>query len=311
MAVAPTRLIAVDAAQVRATVSMGAAIGAVRQAFLDLAAGAFEMPDRTQLDQGRFLAMMVRHRPSNTAAFKALSVNLENRVPAIVGAVVLADLARASQLVADAAAVTALRTGAATGAATDLLAPPDARRLVMIGAGAQAPDQVRAVCAVRPIDEVVVVDLDPARAGQLAQALADELPGVRVETGADAADAVAGADVVCCATTARQALFEPDALPARVHVNAIGAYRPAMRELPVGLLGGGLVVVDQRAAALTEAGDIIDGVEQGALRPDDLLELGDALAAPPARTPRTVFKSVGLAIQDWAVAKLLADALLD
>ena len=123
--------------------------------------------------------------------------------------------------------------------------------------------------------------------------------------------ALAAADVVCCATTAGEPLFTVDALPARVHVNAIGSFRPTMRELPDELLAGGLVVIDDRAAVLEESGEILHALAAGAIAADDLVELGVALTEGVDRTPRTSFKSVGVAVQDWAVARLLADRFLD
>ena len=171
-------VIAISAEQVRDAVSMPEAIAAVRQAFIDLVAGDFEMPVRTALRDGQFLDMAAHHRPSGTAMFKTLSLNFDGRDPAIAGTVVWSDLETSDVLVADAVAVTALRTGAASGVATDLMAPADARRCVVIGTGAQAADQVRAVRAVRPIDHVTLVGRDRARADALATALADELGDV-------------------------------------------------------------------------------------------------------------------------------------
>jgi ornithine cyclodeaminase len=98
-----------------------------------------------------------------------------------------------------------------------------------------------------------------------------------------------------------------DALPARVHVNAIGAFRPTMRELPRSLLAdASLVLVDQIEAALEESGEIIDAVHSGTLTPAHLLELGTALTTKPTTTARTVFKSVGVGPQDWAITAVLA-----
>ena len=303
-------VISVSAEQVREAVSMPVAIAAVREAFIDLAAGDFEMPVRTALRDGQFLDMAAHHRPSGTAMFKTLSLNFDGRDPAITGTVVWSDLERSEQLVADAGAVTTLRTGAATGVATDLLAPADARRCVVIGTGAQAPDQVRAVVAVRPIERVTLVGRDLSRADALATALADELDGVRVEAVVDIDAALTTADVVCCATTATEPLFSVDALPEQVHVNAIGSFRPTMRELPDELLAGGLVVIDERAAVLEESGEIRHAIASGLLAADDLLELGVALTEGVDRSARTSFKSVGVAAQDWAVAQRLAGVFL-
>ncbi|MFJ8464054.1 ornithine cyclodeaminase family protein [Streptomyces swartbergensis] len=296
--------------EIREAVTMSEAIDAVRRGFVDLAGGAFEMPTRTVLRDGRFLVMSVHHRPTASAMIKTLSLNFE-RKPAIAGTVVWSETGRLDHLVADAGTVTALRTGAAVGVATDLLAAPEAGRLTLIGAGGQAPDQVRAVHAVRPLRRLTVVDADPRRAQALVEALGPELEGVELRTEADAESAVQGAEIVCCATNATSPLFPESALPAKVHVNAIGAYRPTMRELPDELLAASTVVVDQLDAVLEESGEIIHALESGAITKNALTELGTALTATSAdHGKRTVFKTVGVAVQDWALARLLAEKFL-
>ncbi|AQW49986.1 MULTISPECIES: ornithine cyclodeaminase family protein [Streptomyces] len=296
--------------EIREAVTMREAIDAVRGGFIDLAAGGFEMPTRTALRDGRFLVMSAHHRATASAMIKTLSLNFD-RAPAIAGTVVWSETGRVDSLVADAGAVTTLRTGAAVGAATDLLAPADASRLTIIGAGGQAPDQVRAVHTVRPLRELTVVDADPRRAEALAETLAPELTGAHIRTAAEAEAAVGDAEIVCCATNATSPLFAEAALPAQVHVNAIGAFRPTMRELPDELLASSTVIIDELEAILEESGEILHALESGAITRDDLTELGAALSAPePPRGKRTVFKTVGVAMQDWAIARLLADKFL-
>src|SRR5690606_11743947 len=296
--------------QIREAVPMADAVAAVRRAFADLAAGAFEIPVRAALGGGAFLSMPVHHRPSGTAAVKTLSLNFD-RTPAITGTVVWSDVSRTGGLAADAGALTALRTGAASGVATDLLADPGASRLALIGAGGQAADQVRAVHAVRPLSRLTVTARTPARAEALVASLRAELPGVESATAPDPAAAVAGADVVCCATNTAEPLFAAADLPERVHVNAIGSYWPGMRELPDDLLAAATVVVDDEEAVLEESGEILHALGSGAIDRGDLVELGTALdGGLPERAPRTVFKSVGVAVQDWALARLLAERFL-
>ncbi|CQR65569.1 ornithine cyclodeaminase family protein [Streptomyces leeuwenhoekii] len=296
--------------EIREAVTMREAIDAVRGGFIDLAAGEFEMPTRTVLRDGQFLVMNAHHRATASAMIKTLSLDFD-RVPAIAGTVVWAETRRPDTLVADAGAVTTLRTGAAVGVATDLLAPADAGRLTIIGAGGQAPDQVRAVHTVRPLRELTVVDADPARAEALARTLAEELTGTKISTATDPEAAVGDAEIVCCATPATSPLFTAEALPARVHVNAIGAFRPTMRELPDELLAGSTVIIDEREAILEESGEILHALRTGAITQDSLTELGTALTTAEAPSgDRTVFKTVGVAMQDWAIARLLADKFL-
>lgn len=283
---------------------MSAAIDAVRDAFRELAAGNFVLPARQIFGDGTVLVMSAYHSPSGTAVVKKIGIALD-QVPAIRATVIWTG--GGEQLVADGSSITTLRTGAVVGVATDLLAPADASRLTLIGTGAQAPDQVRAVLAVRRIAAVTVTGRSADRADALARSLADEFPDVKFTPSTFIDDAIADADVVCCATSSSTPLFEADALPERVHVNAIGAFRPTMRELPRDLLAtASIVMVDQQEAALEESGEIIDAVQSGAV--ENLLELGPALSQPLNPTGRTVFKSVGIGPQDWAIAAALARA---
>jgi ornithine cyclodeaminase len=248
--------------------------------------------------------MSAYHTPTGTAVVKKIGIALD-QIPAIRATVIWTGAG--DQLIADGSSITTLRTGAVVGVATDLLAPADASRLTLIGTGAQAADQVRAVLAVRRITAVTVAGRSAERAAALCQALADDFPDVKFMPSVDIDSAIADADVVCCATSSTMPLFSVAALPERVHVNAIGAFRPSMRELPRDLLAtASVVMVDQVEAALEESGEIIDAVSSGALDRTDLVELGPALDDPPKSTGRTVFKSVGVGPQDWAIAAALA-----
>ncbi|WP_406300163.1 ornithine cyclodeaminase family protein [Embleya sp. NBC_00888] len=293
-----------SAAEIRERVLMPEAIEAVREVLRDVAAGHFTLPPRLHFDNGRLLVMAAYHHPTAAAAVKTLSVEID-RVPAIQGTVVWTD--PAGRWVADAAAITTIRTGAIVGVATDVLARPRASVLALLGAGSQAPDQIRAVHAVRPLTALTVFDLDAARSESLVEAIAAELPGVRVRTTRHVADALADAEIVCCATSSSTPLFPLEALPPRVHVNAIGSFRPTMRELPDELFAtADLVVVEQLRAALDEAGEIIHALGNGSRTTSEIYELAPLLSACPPITGRTVFKTVGIAAQDWAIARLLA-----
>jgi ornithine cyclodeaminase len=282
---------------------MSAAIDAVRQAFLDLEAGHFVLPPRQVFGDGAVLVMSAYHSPTGTAVVKTIGINL-NQVPAIRATAVWTG--DGEQLVADGTTITTIRTGAVVGVATDLLAPADSARLALLGTGGQAADQVRAVLAVRPIEAVAVIGRNFDRAVTLAASLSAEFPAVKVTPGTSIDEAVAVADVICCATSSSIPLFELSALPERVHVNAIGAFRPTMRELPRDLLADAtLVVVDQIEAALEESGEIIDATQAGSLAVNDIVELGAALSSRPQTSGRTVFKSVGVGAQDWAIANRL------
>jgi ornithine cyclodeaminase/alanine dehydrogenase-like protein (mu-crystallin family) len=128
--------------------------------------------------------------------------------------------------------LTAIRTGAASGAATDLLARPDARVAAIIGSGVQARTQLEAVCTVRKIDEVRVYQCRSAEAERLPARWREGAYSGRCPRRRDAAAAVAGADIICTATTSKTPVFPDSALSPGCHINAVGAYRPDMQEIP-------------------------------------------------------------------------------
>jgi ornithine cyclodeaminase len=175
--------------------------------------------------------------------------------------------------------------------------------VALFGAGAQARSQLLALAAVRPITEVRVVTRDPAHAAALRTWAAHErtLGGVAIQPSTPK-DAVADADIVITATTSRTPVFQGAWLAGGAHVTAVGSFTPEMRELDEETLGGARLVVDQRAAALAEAGELRGRTGE------DVVELGEILSGrAPGRTSdkeRTVFKSVGNAIQDLVVAAL-------
>jgi ornithine cyclodeaminase len=310
-------MILISGADLRALVPVGDAIAAVRDGFVASADDAVWQPQRlVSPDQGT-LAMMAavdgRLAGDVGAVVKVVSIRPDNRtrgLPTLSAAVLCFErqTGEPSALI-DGRALTALRTGAATGVATDLLAAPDASVLALIGTGAQASDQLRAVAAVRPVETVRVA----ARSYKSARRFTDELTTSEAWAAdfelipvSSPTEAVLGADVVCCATSATAPLFPIAPLKSRVHINAIGAFTSDMCEIDAEILARAeLVAIDQRDAALAEAGDLIQAIGQGRLDPGKLVEIGKLLGAPiPSVSGITVFKSVGIAAQDWSVAEL-------
>jgi ornithine cyclodeaminase len=304
----------ISSERLRELVPVKSAIEAVRQAYIDSSQGLIEQPLRLAVGGGDGLAMLGRDVSSADTVLKAITVRAANPAagrPAVQAFVLWFDGETGSaQALIEGTALTALRTGAASGVATDLLAAPDAQVLAVFGAGGQATDQVQSVCAVRSIREVRIVDVLPERASRLAESLAASMPSVRVRAVRGAEAALRGADVVCTVTTSTGPLFRLDALPPEVHVNAIGAYTPAMCELPADLFdAASLVAVDRRDAAMAEAGDLIRAVRADPSLEGRLVEIGELLATgrPLKRSGRTLFKSVGIAAQDLAVARLAVE----
>jgi ornithine cyclodeaminase len=307
-----------DADAIRRSVPVDALLDAVEAAYRDVAAGRDRSPLRSQvpLGAGSLLLMPGVRDGGGGASVKIVTVmpdNLGRGLPTVQALVAWIDAVTGRPLaMLDGAMVTAMRTGAASGVATRLLARPDASVLTVIGAGGQAEWQVRAVLAARPIRRVLVHARTRDRAAAFAEAMAAST-GVEVSVASSVEAAVREADVVCCATTATEPVFDATWLRPGTHVNGIGAFQLGMVELPPELFSRAtLVAVDARSAAMAEAGDVVAAIETGLLAEDDLVEIGSiGRDWVEGRAPEaiTAFKSVGLAIQDVAAAELIAGRL--
>jgi alanine dehydrogenase len=309
-----------SAADVCRAVTMAEAIDAVREAYIQLSAGQAIVPLRTPVPvekrNGVTLFMPAYLASSDALAAKIVSVfpgNLEKGLPTIHAVVIVVD-AETGRPVAlmDGTYLTALRTGAASGVATELLARPDARVAAIFGAGAQARTQLEAVCTVRRIEQAWVYDVSL----EAAAAYATEMKGRGAPIPADVrvadspAQAVRRADVICTATTSTTPVFPDAGLKPGVHVNGIGAYTPEMQEVPAETVARARVVVDSRSASLAEAGDLLIPLRDGRITEQDIHgEIGEVAAGRiPGRQSDeeiTFFKSVGVAVQDVAVAGLI------
>jgi ornithine cyclodeaminase len=215
---------------------------------------------------------------------------------------------QAPEALLDGAALTALRTAAVSGLATRFLAPSDAARLVVFGAGVQARSHLEAMCAVRPISDLVVVSRTPGPA----EALAEEGRRLGLSATVDRSAAVEDADVVCTCTTSEEPVFDGGLLRPGMHVNAVGSYRPETRELDSEAIRRAKVVVETREVAMEEAGDLLIPIHEGAITADhvvaDLADLVRSAQVQPWPNDVTVFKSVGMAFEDLVVARAIVDA---
>jgi ornithine cyclodeaminase len=215
--------------------------------------------------------------------------------------------------IVDAESITAIRTAAASAAATDALARPDASRLAILGAGVQGRQHLRAMAQVRDLSSVTVWDLLPDRAAAFAREAALET-GLPVTACASAAEATASADLICTVTPSTEPiLYAADVKPG-AHINAVGACTPDAREVSGDLLAAGRLFVDWKPAAIKEAGDYLLAVEEGAVTEQHILgEVGSVMAGTlPGRTDPneiTIFEALGQAIQDLIAANYVADAL--
>ncbi len=207
--------------------------------------------------------------------------------------------------------ITGTRTGAASGVATRYLARKDASSLGLIGAGFQGRNQAAAVREVRKIRRVRIHDAVPEAAAAFAAALAAE--GLDAEPVGSAAAAMRGSDIVCAATTTKEPVIRADWLEPGMHVNSVGANAPVKREVEAAAFARARVVPDFRPQVLAEAGDLMAALRSGEFEESSIhAELGDIVAGKkPGRESDediTLFKSVGVAIEDVACAAFVYEA---
>jgi alanine dehydrogenase len=304
--------------EVKKSVLMPQAIDAVRQAFISFAQKKAILPLRTQVPveehKGITLFMPAYLPDIESLGAKIVSVfpqNARNNKPTIHAVMIICD-AHTGQPSAmmDGSYLTALRTGAVSGVATDLLARNNAKTAAIFGAGIQGRTQLEAICCVRDIQKVMVYDKNL----QAARTFAKEMQGrgrpipeniVCVDS---PEKALAEAEVVCTATTSSTPVFEDIHLKPGTHINGVGSYTPEMQEIPEKTIVRAKVVVDSVTACLEEAGDLIIPLRREKIDESHIqAELGqmasDSVSVRESEADITFFKSVGLAIQDVAVAQ--------
>ena len=291
-----------DEAAVAARLDMGDLIALMERTLADFSAGRALQPVRTVLAIERHaavLAVMPGYLPGSEAlGVKVVSVaprNAERGLPTHLATVLLLDPETgALRAIMDGRLITEMRTAAVSAAVTDRVAAPESRVLALLGSGVQARAHLGALSEIRRFDDVRVWSATPEHAARFA----DEL-GCRAT---DAETAVRGADVVVTATHAREPVLKGAWLKPGAHVNAIGAPMPTWRELDDAVMAN-IVIADSRDAVAHESGDVILS------KAPIFAEAGELFAGlsrcPPGAT--TVFKSVGLAIEDIATAKLVFD----
>lgn len=310
-----------SAEDVRRALPMTEAIEAVKSAFTQLSRGKVKMPLRTPIEvsahHGVTLFMPGYLVGDHQMAIKIVSIfndNIALGIPLIHALVVVVDPTTGQpQAVMDGTYLTALRTGAASGAASELLAIPEAKVVAIIGAGAQGKTQLEGVCAVRRIKEVWVYDTNPNQSTEYAREMSERL-SLPINVSQSPKEALTQADIICTSTTSSTPVFSDECLKQGSHINAVGAYTPKMQEIPSETVVRAKVVIDHRTASLSEAGDLLIPLHQGLMKQDHIYaELGEIIAgSKPGReseTEITLFKSVGVAVQDIATAtRALANA---
>ena len=288
-----------DEEQVRQYLRMEELIPAMEKALIDFSAGKVTQPVRSVITvdpPGGFFGMMPALTPEGLGIkiVTFYATNAERGIPTHMATIFLVDPETGAPLaVMDGTLITEMRTAAVSAAATKLLASPDAKILAILGSGVQARSHVEALKLVRRFEEIRVWSPTAAHA----ECFAEEI-GAKAMS---ADDAVRGADVVVTATNSKTAVLKGSWLRPGCHVNAVGACRPDWRELNDDAMTKSVVFVDSREAAMKESGDVIlSGAKIYA-------ELGEAFAGkvPLRANETTIFKSLGMAVEDIAAALLV------
>ena len=297
-----------DEEAVRRLLAPGECIAAMEGALAALARGEVHNPLRFVVrppGEPSLLGLMPAHRGGGRRLWGLKTVaifpsNAERGLDLHQGFVALFDGETGeTRAILNAGGITAVRTAAVSGVATRLLARDDAATLAILGAGIQAKAHLDAMRAVRDFDRVVVWSRTPGRA-------AAELDGV--EEAATAEEAVRAADVLVTATSAPEPIVHRTWLRDGVHVNAVGSSIPTTRELDTATMHDAALFVDRRESTVNEAGDFLFPQREGAIGPEHIrAEIGELLtgAGEGRRSPDeiTVFKSLGLAVEDLAAAE--------
>jgi ornithine cyclodeaminase/alanine dehydrogenase-like protein (mu-crystallin family) len=308
------QILIVNQDEVRRLLPMAECLDVMARTLAALARGEALLPLRQVLmlpgGQGAFGAMPAHLSSPPALGIKVITVFPGNHGTAYdshQGAVLLFETERGRLLaVMDASSITAIRTAAVSGVATRALARADASTLALLGSGVQAATHLEAVALVRPLRRVRVWSRDPAHVARFVEA-ARTRHGFAIEAAPSARDAVAEADVVCTVTASREPVLEGAWLRAGTHVNAVGASLRTARELDSAAVARARVFVDRRESAANEAGDLLIPRAEGAIGDDHVQgELGEVLLGRVdgrrSAAEITVFKSLGLAVEDVASA---------
>ncbi len=313
-------MLLLTAEDVRKALPMNEAIEGMKRAYAALSDGKAVVPLRTRLPipnsaaLSLFMPAYVQSADEQALAIKVVSLfptNPSQGLAYIQAAVLVFDpeTGRALALL-EGSSLTAIRTGAAGGAAIDLLARQDSKVAAIFGAGAQGRTQLEAACTARKIETAFIFDREKEKADAFAEEMKgkDSIPkDIRVALSAK--DAIENADIICTATTSTKPVFADKDLKAGTHISAVGSYTPEMQEVPAETLQRAKIFVDSRAASLEEAGDLIQPIRAGLFDEAHICgELGEVvsgrISGRQSNEAITYFKSVGIAVQDAMAAQI-------
>jgi len=315
-------MLILNADDVGKALPMKETIEAMKRAYASLSDGKADAPLRTRLSipsqdaVSLFMPAYVQTEEDDALAIKVVSLfpknpERERRLALIQAAVLVLDAETGqTRALLEGSSLTAIRTGAGSGAAIDLLARPDSEVVAVFGAGVQARAQLEAACSVRKIEKAWVYDPSEVRVKTFVKEMAGNGDVPKALFVAESpAQALFEADIVCTATTSSTPVFNDADLKPGTHVSAIGSYTPEMQEVPAETVARAYVVVDSLSATLAETGDLIQPMQAGLFGEEHVsTELGEiVLGRKTGRNSSeqiTFFKSVGIAVQDAMAAQL-------
>jgi ornithine cyclodeaminase/alanine dehydrogenase-like protein (mu-crystallin family) len=308
-----SKILAISGKDVLQCFPMKNAIEVMRSAFSIISNPDNSIPQRTALvmpnENADALIMPVYAKQPERFGIKVVAINRNNpskKLPLIHSVMLLfTSVTGAPMAILDAESITGIRTGAGCGLATDILARQDSSVAAIFGAGVQARYQLEALCIVREIKNVLLFNIDAESSKKFVTEMSDKL-NVKIEMTENTSE-LKNTDIICTATTASSPLFEDKDIAEGTHINAIGSYKPDVREIPSLTVKRAKLIVDSKDSCLEEAGDIIIPINEGLINEDHIhAELGDIINNKAASRTNdkeiTFFKSVGNAVQDLSSA---------
>lgn len=306
-------------ADIKSLVDMKDAIDAMESAFASFSDGTSRVPQRYVSGIGDLNLLL---KPAYNEKLGKIAVKIITQksgggfqgIPTILGVVLLLDMKTGKILsMMDGAHITALRTGAAGGIAAKLLAVENAETVAVFGCGTQGKAQLEAVCKVRPVKHALLFDRNAEAALKLKREMEEE-PGIAIRVSKNPEDLLE-AEIICTATNAERPLFSERDISQGTHINAIGSYKPNMQEIDPAIIKSGRLFVDSRESVLKESGDLIKPIDEHIFTEAVIeAEIGELISKKSEGRRNddeiTIFKSVGLGVQDLFIANMIYEKYL-
>jgi len=303
---------------IKGLVNMGDAINAMESAFASFSKGSTYVPQRSvsSINDLNLFLKPAYNETLGRICVKILTQKKEAKpgIPTILGVVLLMDMKTGAILsMMDGASITALRTGAASGIATKLLAVENSDTVAVFGCGTQGKTQLEAVCNVRPIKRALLYDLNTYAAMKLKREI-EEKENISAEV-VNSPEYLYDANIICTATNSKNPLFSWNNISKGTHINAIGSYKPDMQEIDPEIIKSGNLFVDSRESVLKESGDLIKPINENIFDQNIIKgEIGELINnkinGRRDNNDITIFKSVGLGVQDLFMANMIYEKYL-